>query len=96
MEKCDNRGEENDTRNAGEKCGEKIDLFRSPKPPLAEKMLDYIPSFIQRVEFGETGQIPSILFFTQRGNNLIAIIESYLSLKEITQDEREKLAEIFR
>ena len=32
----------------------------------------------------------------QRGNNLIAIIESYLSFSEISQQERERLAVVFK
>ena len=31
----------------------------------------------------------------QRGNNLVSIIESYLSLRKVTQQERQRLANIF-
>jgi calcium-dependent protein kinase len=30
--------------------------------------------------------------FTQRGNNLISVIEAYLCLRKVTQEERQKLA----
>jgi Ca2+-binding EF-hand superfamily protein len=32
---------------------------------------------------------------TQRGNNLISVIESYLSLKKVNQQERQELANLF-
>jgi Ca2+-binding EF-hand superfamily protein len=31
----------------------------------------------------------------QRGNNLISVIESYISMKKVSQEERERLASIF-
>lgn len=31
----------------------------------------------------------------QRGNNLITVVESFLSIRKINQEERKKLADIF-